>query len=91
MFESAYLNPFGKPLFIATIDSSTGAPNGFLSIVATYKSQTNEWGGVQVGGTISDRGGVVGSFALTSSLVEHLLSGTEDDTGQQMALSFSPF
>jgi len=90
MFESAYLNPFGRPLVIATIDA-TGTPDGMISIIATYNSQTSVWTGVQTAGDVFDPTSstptvAIGHFSLTSSLVEHLVKGTENDAGQHMTL-----
>jgi len=83
IFESAYANPFGQHLYM-------GTPDGLFAVVATYTKQTNKWSGVQIVGDILDANVPVGTFFLTSSLVENLVKGTEKDTGQMVLSFFDP-
>src|SRR3989441_2563650 len=85
LFESAYLNPFGGPIFIGTADGS-------ISIAAKYNSAISKWANVQTIGFVqagtsgtSDQG----SFTLVSSLTENLLKGTETDRGQITLFGFA--
>ena len=76
LVESAYLNPFGGPLFIGTADGS-------VSIATTYDSAISQWSGVKTGGAVLDTSGnQIGQFGMTSRLTEDLLSGNETDHGQ---------
>ena len=76
LVESAYLNPFGGPVFIGTADGS-------VSIAATYNSAVSQWSGVKTGGAVLDStGNLMGQFGMTSKLTEDLFSGNETDHGQ---------
>lgn len=80
LVESAYLNPFGGPIFIGTSDGS-------VSIATTYDSAISQWSGVTSGGVVLDSSGnLVGQFGMTSKLTEDLFGGNETDHGQ-IALS----
>jgi hypothetical protein len=78
MFESAYLNPFGNPIVIASSDFYT------LSIVAPYTQATIDWSNVAVtgelGGTLGQKV-VSGTFAEVSQQHEDLVAGTTHDSG----------
>ena len=76
LIESAYLSPFGGPIFI-------GTPDGSISIAATYDSATSRWNNVQTAGFVLDGNGTpVGQFAMKASLTENLLNGKERDQGR---------
>ncbi|TMQ00351.1 MAG: hypothetical protein E6K99_02720 [Thaumarchaeota archaeon] len=76
LIESAYLSPFGGPIFI-------GTPNGSISIAATYDSAISRWSNVQTAGFVIDGNGTqVGQFAMKASLTENLLNGKERDQGR---------
>ena len=74
-FESAYLNPFGGPLVMASPDGGCT-----LTIVAGYNSAVSIWKNVQVGGFVFDAtGNLLGQFGMRMHLVEDLLLGSEQD------------
>ncbi|HEV2225762.1 MAG TPA: hypothetical protein VGR56_03040 [Nitrososphaerales archaeon] len=76
-FESAFLNPFGGPIFMASGDSS-------LVIVASYDRARVTWDGIQMGGSVVGQlsGALVtGSFAQTVSATEDLRAGHESERG----------
>ncbi len=76
LIESAYLSPFGGPIFIGTLDGS-------ISIAATYDSAIARWSNVQTAGSVLDgSGSPVGQFAINAKLTEDLLNGIEWDQGQ---------
>ncbi|TLX96707.1 MAG: hypothetical protein E6K90_10925 [Thaumarchaeota archaeon] len=76
LIESAYLSPFGGPIFI-------GTPDGSISIAATYDSATSRWNNVKTAGFVLDGSGTpVGQFAMKASLTENLLNGKERDQGR---------
>jgi len=76
LIESAYLSPFGGPIFI-------GTPDGSISIAATYESAKSRWTNVQTAGFVLDgSGSPVGQFAMKANLTEDLLKGKERDQGQ---------
>ena len=80
LFESAYLSPFGGPIVMGTTD-------GAVRIGATYTAQNSHWSGVQTAGVVLDaKGNLVGNFALTSNLLQDLVTGSETDTGDRMVL-----
>jgi hypothetical protein len=76
-FESAFLNPFGGPIFMATGDNS-------LIIVATYDHARVTWDGIQMGGSVSgvlSGTPVTGSFSQVVSASEDLMRGHESERG----------
>ncbi len=83
IIESAYLSPFGGPIFI-------GTPDGSISIAATYDSAISVWRNVLTAGIVLDgSGSQVGQFTMNSNLRENLLSGKERDTGQVSLFGFT--
>ena len=77
VIESPYWNPFGGPIYLASID-------GAITIVATYSQGTILWTGAQVGGYISGTLGsspFSGTFSQTSTEYENLVTGTATDAG----------
>ncbi len=82
LFESAYLNPFGGPIFIGTSDGS-------ISIAAKYTSALSEWANARTTGFVTSGSAGQGSFSLVSSLTENLLKGTESDQGQITLFGFT--
>lgn len=80
-FESAYLNPFGGPVFFA---SSSGA----VIVIADYSRAQIQWTDVQMGGTVAGTFGgtsVSGNFGMLVNSSEDLRAGVEMDHG---AISF---
>ncbi len=78
MFESAYLNPFGAPVVLTSIDGS-------IVIITTYSQATINWSNVIESGTISGNLGstsVNGQFSEISQEQENLVTGTAQDQGQ---------
>jgi len=76
--ESPYLNPFGNPIILSSLDGYT------LSIVATYSIGTIVWQGTQVQGALAGTYGtesVSGIVTDTGSEVEDLVAGTAYDHG----------
>jgi hypothetical protein len=76
-FESAYLNPFGGPIFFAS-------NAGEIVIIASYSQARIQWTGVQMGGVVTGTLGkafVSGSFGMLVSSSEDLRAGTEEDQG----------
>ncbi len=82
LFESAYLNPFGGPIFI-------GTPDGSISIAAKYTSAISEWANARTMGSVGSGGTDQGFFSMVSSLTENLLKGTESDRGQITLFGFA--
>jgi hypothetical protein len=80
-FESAYLNPFGGPVFFA---SNSGA----IIVIADYSQARVRWTDVQMGGTVAgtfNGASVSGNFGMLVNSSEDLKAGTEMDQG---AISF---
>jgi hypothetical protein len=76
-FESSYLNPFGGPIFFASMDST-------IAVVATYTTSRVTWTGIQLGGGLTGSlagSPVSGSFLMTVNAVEDLRAGYELDHG----------
>jgi len=76
-FESAFLNPFGGPLFLESDDGS-------IFIESTYSSAQVNWSGVQLEGTATGyfAGSTVnGLFGMTVNSFEDLKKGFEVDSG----------
>jgi len=85
-FESAFLNPFGGPIFI----SSQG---GEIFLIATYTSARVIWTGIQLGGSATGSlagSPVSGGFAMGVSAVEDLKSGSELEVGSIALVGMSP-
>lgn len=82
LFESAYLNPFGAALYI-------GIP-GYLTVITNSKTALSQWYGTKTGGGVLDTQGMpIGAFSMTSTAIENLVQGTEDDHGQIVLSGFS--
>lgn len=79
--ESAFINPFGGPLILTTMDGA----NPSVSIVATYGAADIHWFGVQLaGGVAGTLNGepVNGAFNMSSvAKDEDLFAGTEAESG----------
>ena len=82
LFESAYLNPFGGPIFI-------GTPDGSISIAVRYSSAISHWANVKTSGTVQAGTSDQGAFTLVSDLTENLLMGTETDRGKITLFGFA--
>ncbi len=84
--ESPYFNPFGAPIAMAS-------PDGAIVIAATYTQGTILWIGSQVTGQLIGTLGttpVTGTFSLTSSEFENLVTGNAQDTGSISFSSMTP-
>jgi hypothetical protein len=78
--ESPYWSPFGGPIVIVSLDSSS---NPLISLVVTYNSATIDWTGVQLQGVLAGTlggEGVTGFYTQVSNSHEDLLAGSEQDT-----------
>jgi hypothetical protein len=76
-FESAFLNPFGGPIFMAS-------DGGEIFVVSTYSEARVTWTGTQLGGEAAGSlagSQVKGSFGMTVNAVEDLKNGVEEDQG----------
>ena len=76
-FESAYLNPFGGPIFFVSNSSE-------VLVIADYSQAKIQWTGVQMGGTAAGTFGgtaVSGSFGMLVNSSEDLWTGKEIDQG----------
>ena len=76
-FESAFLSPFGGPIFMASGDNS-------LIIVATYDHARVTWDGIQMGGSVVGQLSgtpVTGMFSQVVSATEDLKAGHESERG----------
>ncbi len=85
-FESAFLNPFGGPIFMATADNA-------VFIEAGYSQARVSWGAIQLGGEFEGSLGgtpVSGEFLMTVSAAEDLAAGYELDHGTISFLSDNP-
>src|SRR5487761_236136 len=79
--ESAYLNPFGGPLVITSMENQNDPA---IFIVTTYNVATIQWRNVQMGGVAGGEIGttlVKGQFSMKVNSFENLVSGTEYDRG----------
>lgn len=88
--ESPYWNPFGHPIVITSLDS-TSAPSIFL--VVTYDRATIGWDGVQLQGMLMGAFGgqhVSGAFGQTVNSQENLMLGKEQDGGTIAFVAMSP-
>ena len=80
--ESAYFNPFGGPIVIASLDNPT---NPTFLLVVTYSKASIDWSQVLVQGTILGSFGsnpVSGFYASVTNSHENLVAATEQDHGQ---------
>lgn len=88
-FESAFLDPFGNPIVISSLDD--GAT---FTVVTTYTSADIHWLDVQTVGALSgtfNGSPVSGQFTINSAAKdENLLAGTETETGTMTFSSMSP-
>ena len=76
-FESAYLNPFGGPVFFVSNSSK-------VLVIADYSQAKIQWTGVQMGGIAAGTFGgtpVSGSFGMLVNSSEDLSTGKEIDQG----------
>jgi len=76
-FESAFLNPFGGPIVMAS-------DGGEIQVIATYSQARVTWTGTQLGGTAQGSlagSPVAGLFGMNVSAVEDLKGGFELDHG----------
>ena len=79
--ESPYWNPFGGPIVITSLDSTT---NPTIFLVVSYNSATIGWTGVQLQGGIAGTFGtedVSGFYNQVTNSQENLVAGTEFDGG----------
>jgi len=80
--ESAFINPFGGPLILTSMDGA----NPSVFIVATYGAADIHWFGVQLAGAVAgtlNGEQVTGAFNMISSAKdEDLFAGTESETGE---------
>lgn len=84
-FESAYLNPFGGPIFFASA-------GGEVVVIAAYSQAGIRWTGVEMGGAVTGSAGgksVSGSFMMKVNSSEDLRAGTERDRGSIAFLGMS--
>jgi hypothetical protein len=85
-FESAFLNPFGGPILMAS-------DGGEIFIVATYSQSRVTWTGIQLGGTASGSlagSPVSGNFGMLVSATEDLRGGYELDHGSIAFVGMTP-
>ncbi len=88
--ESAYLNPFGGPIVITSLENLT---NPAIVIVANYTVANINWYGVQMAGMV---GGTFGSsighgaFAMNVNSRENLVTGIEHDSGTIVLMGVGP-
>ena len=88
--ESAYFNPFGGPIVITSLDSSTSPA---LFLVVTYNVATIDWVGVHIQGVV---GGTLGSnpvngfYTTITNSHENLVGAVEQDKGQIIFADMSP-
>jgi len=79
--ESPYWNPFGGPIVITSLDSST---NPAVFLVVSYDTASIQWFGVQLQGVMAGTFGteaVTGSYGQVVNSQENLVAGTEIDGG----------
>ncbi|MDA4121358.1 MAG: hypothetical protein OK404_03000 [Thaumarchaeota archaeon] len=84
-FESAFLNPFGGPIFLASA-------GGEIFVVSTYSEARVTWTGTQLGGVAAGSlagNPVAGQFAMSVNAVEDLKNGNEIDRGTIAFLGMS--
>jgi hypothetical protein len=88
--ESTYLNPFGGPIVLTSLDSTT---NPAIAIIATYSSATIEWSNVLMAGTATGLFGASqanGVFSMRVASFENLVTGVEYDQGQIVLNDVTP-
>jgi hypothetical protein len=79
--ESPYWNPFGGPIVITSLDSTTN-PSIFLEV--SYNTASIGWAGVQLQGELAGTFGteeVSGLYNQVTNSQENLVAGTEFDGG----------
>ena len=79
--ESPYWSPFGGPIVITSLDSST---NPTIFLVVSYDTASIQWMGVQLQGMIAGTfgtEGVTGSYGQVVNSQENLVAGAEIDGG----------
>jgi hypothetical protein len=79
MFESAYSNPFGNAIIIASTDTPPSTV-----IITNYTSATVDWNSVIDAGTINGTYGgnpITGDFTYNASEQENLITGKANDSG----------
>jgi hypothetical protein len=77
LFESAFLNPFGGPIFMMSVDGS-------FMIIASYDHARVTWDGIQMGGSVVGQlsgNPVAGTFSQVVSATEDLKNGHESERG----------
>jgi len=87
--ESPYWNPFGRPIVITSLDSTT-SPSIFL--IVSYDTASIQWVGVQLQGEIAGTFGtedVTGLYSQVVNSQENLVAGTESDGGAIAFLGMS--
>ena len=80
LIESAYWDPLGAPIVIASADDGAS-----IFLVLTYTTATINWTGVEVDGVLTGTYGtatVSGAYTTVTNSFENLLAGTEQDSGQ---------
>jgi hypothetical protein len=89
-FESPYLDPFGSPILVTTLD-------GGISLLANYSVAKVNWSGSTVSGTVwgnygSGSGNITlsGLFVVQSNNTEDLVSGTQVDSGKVLLYQMNP-
>jgi hypothetical protein len=85
-FESAFLNPFGGPIFMLS-------QGGEIFVESTYAESRVTWTGIQLGGSATGTlagSPVSGGFAMKVSAVEDLKAGTEVEHGTIALFGMNP-
>jgi hypothetical protein len=80
--ESAYLNPFGGPILLTSLESATSPA---IFIEANYSSATIHWRNVLLAGNVTgtfDSSQVSGVFSMHVRSFENLVTGVERDRGR---------
>lgn len=88
--ESPYWNPFGGPILITSLDSTTDPT---ILLIVTYSRATIIWSGVQLAGGMAGTFGTVpvtGSYNQVTFSQENLVAGTESDAGSIVFTGMSP-
>ncbi|HKT21463.1 MAG TPA: hypothetical protein VJR06_02400 [Nitrososphaerales archaeon] len=79
--ESPYINPFGAPIVLSSMDGVT------LIVVARFSTGTINWQGTSIQGAVTGQSGpsreglVTGTVILTGNEAEDLVAGTATDQG----------
>ncbi len=88
--ESAYLNPFGGPIVISSLENPI---NPAIFLVANYTVANINWFGVQMGGQVSGTFGKTsgqGIFTMNVNSRENLVTGIEQDRGTIVLTGVGP-